>query len=80
MTPVSLLTGSSSLLRDSVERVGQRAEAIAQQAATGGDGMSPEFLTAVHELSNAKLTLHATALVAHTLDDLAADLLSRPRR
>jgi hypothetical protein len=79
MSSVAPITGVASLLRDSVERVGGQVQAIAEQVATG-DGLTSDYLSAVQGLGQAKLTLHATVLVAQTLDDLASDLLSQPRR
>ena len=73
------ITGAASLLRESVERVGAQVQSIAEQVATG-DGLTTDYLSAVRDLGQAKLTLHATVLVAQTLDNLASDLLSQPRR
>lgn len=79
MSSIAPITGAASLLRESVERVGAQVQSIAEQVATG-DGLTTDYLSAVRDLGQAKLTLHATILVAQTLDDLASDLLSQPRR
>jgi hypothetical protein len=77
MATVIPITGAATLLRASLDRAGQQTATIAERM--GGDTTS-DFAAAVSELSNAKLTLHATAFVAHTLDELAGGLLSRPRK
>jgi len=75
MPTVIPITGAATLLRASLDHAAEQTTAVADRVASGDN-----FAAALSDVVDAKLTFQATAFVAHTLDELAGNLLSLPRR
>jgi hypothetical protein len=79
MSPLSGFSASHGLAT-ALNRLGARVERSAADLSSGEALNSTEFAAAITNIQQAQLQFKAAALVMHTVNDLAAELLSKPRR
>jgi hypothetical protein len=79
MTPAIGIPSAADSLLATWSHINHRVDEIAARVAYGNvaDG---DFAPAVVELKSLRLQGRAAGVVFHTLDELAGELLSRPRR
>lgn len=79
MPAISGLTSASHSLSSVWNQIGNKTAELSEQIASG-DPTDASFVQTVVELKALKLQAEAAGMVFQTLQDMAGDLLSRPRK
>ncbi len=79
MSPVSGITQAGQSLQSAWNKIGQKVEELSTQVADGGVG-DTAYLQTVVELKNLQLQAKVAGAIFETLDELAASLLTQPRK
>lgn len=78
MSQIPQISHAGNSLQQIWNRIGQKSEQLAAQVA-GGDLVNGSFVQTVVELKTLQIQADAAGLVFQTLNDMADDLLTRPR-